>query len=104
MRFGVAQASLALLSPFTIFCIHGKHNNTSIIVRRLKKIKIINIRNLLEKDYSRKKEGTISTKSTDCLLNQIRFKCCCHGAKIRNILSAANNVANKNDNLRNRVI
>lgn len=36
----------------------------------------------LEANYSKANERTICKGSTDCLLNQIRFICCCHTAKV----------------------
>ncbi len=34
-----------------------------------------------QKDYLRVNEGTIRIRNADCLLDQIRFICSCHGCK-----------------------
>ena len=58
----------------------------SALCMRVKFFNYYNIEIPPEKNYSRENERTICIRSTDCLLNQIRFKCCCHATKIYNIL------------------
>lgn len=64
-------------------CIHVKRQYIAfiIIVRRFKKLEY-NIGITPEKNYSRGTERTICIRITDCLLNQVRFKCFCHQAQI----------------------